>query len=240
MQNSLSHVPEGKWAFDESVADCFDDMLARSIPDYDGMRRLVSSLASHHLADNTYVVDLGCSLGAQLEPLIARHGAYARYLGVDCSEAMLARARERPGLKPYLSNGLLRLESCDLRREFPRVRGASVFLSVLTLQFTPIEYRVQLVRKVYESLRPGGVFLVVEKLFGQTAEADALFTRLYYERKGESGYSSESVRAKRESLEGVLVPLSARMNEQLLSDAGFARVECFWRWLNFAGFLAVR
>ena len=32
--------PQGKWAFDGEVARVFDDMLARSIPQYETMRGL--------------------------------------------------------------------------------------------------------------------------------------------------------------------------------------------------------
>ena len=56
----------------------------------------------------------------------------------------------------------------------------------------------------------------------------------------ENGYSAEEIERKRLSLEGVLVPVTARMNEDLLRSAGFDQVDCFWRWANFAGWLAIR
>jgi tRNA (cmo5U34)-methyltransferase len=201
-------------------------------------RRLVTEIAARYVKDNTFVVDLGCSLGAQLEPLVERFGAYARYLGADCSQPMLDGARDR--MRGYAECGLVQLQKIDLRSDFPRVHRASVFLSVLTLQFTPVEYRTRIASRVYERLNPGGAFVVVEKLLGATGESDELFTDLYYAHKSEQGYGPEEIARKRESLEGVLVPLTAQMNEQLLRDAGFARVECFWRWCNFAGFLAVK
>lgn len=34
--------------------------------------------------------------------------------------------------------------------------------------------------------------------------------------------------------------MTARFNEEMLTDAGFSHVECFWRWCNFAGWIAVR
>ena len=55
-----------------------------------------------------------------------------------------------------------------------------------------------------------------------------------------SKYSQDEIDAKRHSLEGVLVPVTARWNEDLLSTAGFDHVDCFWRWMNFAGWIAVR
>ena len=45
---SVGHMPGEKWAFDEAVAGCFDDMLARSIPQYDVMRDAVARIAARH------------------------------------------------------------------------------------------------------------------------------------------------------------------------------------------------
>ena len=45
---------------------------------------------------------------------------------------------------------------------------------------------------------------------------------------------------RRVALEGVLVPETASGNERLLRKAGFSDVECFWRWMNFASWVAVK
>jgi tRNA (cmo5U34)-methyltransferase len=37
----------------------------------------------------------------------------------------------------------------------------------------------------------------------------------------------------------VLVPLDAGQNQSLLKESGFRGVECFWRWMNFAAWVAV-
>ena len=58
--------------------------------------------------------------------------------------------------------------------------------------------------------------------------------------KRENGYTEEEIQRKRLSLEGALVPLTARMNEDMLRGAGFHEVDCFWRWMNFAGWIAVK
>ena len=36
------------------------------------------------------------------------------------------------------------------------------------------------------------------------------------------------------------MPVTAAWNEELLRTAGFGVVECFWRYLNFAAWVAVR
>ena len=35
-------VPQGKWVFDQDVADVFEDMLNRSIPGIDDMRETIN------------------------------------------------------------------------------------------------------------------------------------------------------------------------------------------------------
>lgn len=46
--------------------------------------------------------------------------------------------------------------------------------------------------------------------------------------------------ALRRSLENVLSPLEPAWNEAMLKQAGFCKVEMFWRCLNFCGWIAVK
>ena len=77
-------------------------------------------------------------------------------------------------------------------------------------------------------------------MLGSDAELDELFVELYQQMKRENGYTQEEIDRKRLSLEGRLVPVTGRWNEEMLLRAGFDRVDCFWRWMNFAGWIALR
>jgi tRNA (cmo5U34)-methyltransferase len=96
------------------------------------------------------------------------------------------------------------------------------------------------VRDVFLSTVDGGAFVLVEKVLGSTAESDAVLVAAYYDTKREAGYTDEEIDRKRLSLEGVLVPVTARWNEDMLSRTGFRDVECIWRTLNFAAWVAVK
>lgn len=230
-------LPQGKWEFDASVTDVFEEMLRRSIPQYDVMRKAVFEIASRFAKEKTTIVDLGCSRGDALDPLVSRFGAYNRFVGVEVSEPMLEAARKR--FQGYIDCGVVSIREMDLRHKFPPER-ASVILSVLTLQFTPIEYRLKIVREAFNALIPGGALILVEKILGASADLDAMLVDLYYGMKRDNGYSQEEIDRKRLSLEGVLVPVTASWNEQLLHQCGFSEVDCFWRYLNFAGWVAVK
>ena len=229
-------VPEGPWIFNEGVTKVFDNMLERSIPGYQDMRSLTSQLACRYAQPGTVILDLGCSRGGSLAPIIDKLGGLQKYIGVEISEPMRSACINRFA---HLSNLEIQILDTDLRKTFPKV-DASVILSVLTLQFIPIEYRQKILQSAFETLREGGVIILIEKILGSNAQLNSLFVDLYYEMKGNNGYTEEQINTKREALEGVLVPVTSEWNEQLLFGAGFNHVECFWRNLNFAGWIAVK
>lgn len=235
--DSTSHKPDGRWAFDESVTACFEDMLARSIPQYPVMRGLVTDLASRYRTKGTAIVDLGCSRGDALAPLVDRFGAANHFVGIEVSPPMLQAARER--FSGYIDSGVVSIENRDLRFDYPET-AASVTLSILTLQFIPIEYRQTILARVFENTLPGGALILVEKVLGATAAIDHAFVERYLAMKRENGYGDEEITRKRHALEGVLVPVTADWNVELLKGAGFRHVDCFFRWMNFAGWVAIK
>lgn len=230
-------APGQRWKFDADVAKAFDDMLERSVPQHDAMRQLVFDVADRYVQPGLDVVDLGCSRGEAMARFVREHGAHNRHVGLEVSAPMLEAARAR--FEGYINAGVVDVREHDLRKGYPSVRSC-VTLSVLTLQFVPVEHRQRVVRDVFKSLVSGGAFVLVEKVLGATADLDRAFVDLHHVLKAANGYSRDEIERKRLSLEGVLVPLTARMNEELLRDAGFREVDCFWRALNFAGWIAVK
>ena len=104
--DNRDHVlPEGKWQFDAEVTDVFEEMLRRSIPQYDVMRRAVFEIATRFAKEKTAIVDLGCSRGDALDPLISKYGAYNRFVGVEVSKPMLEAARKR--FQGYIDCGVV-------------------------------------------------------------------------------------------------------------------------------------
>lgn len=237
-QTPADHVmPEGPWRFDSEVTDVFDDMLQRSIPQYNAMRSVTHEVGSRFVKPGTAIVDMGCSRGESLASFVTAFGGSNEFIGLEVSEPMIAAARAKFAAHPHGSR--VTISRTDLRRDFPDVK-ASLVLSVLTLQFTPIEYRQRIIRRVFSSLAPGGAFILIEKILGASAQLDETFVELFLRLKRRNGYTQEEIDRKRLSLEGVLVPVTARWNELLLHEEGFAEVDCFWRHLNFAGWVAVK
>jgi tRNA (cmo5U34)-methyltransferase len=235
--SSLGHMPDGRWQFDAEVTRVFDDMLARSIPGIETMRKAVARASCRFVAPGTDIVDLGCSLGTAMAPLVERFAATNRFLGVDASEPMVETCRRR--FRTWIEASVVDIRRHDLRDGSPEA-DASVTLCILTLMFTPVEHRSRILAGIFAQTRPGGALILVEKVLGTNAVMNEVLTDLYYAHKRDMGYTTEEIDRKRLALEGVLVPLEAAWNEAMLREAGFRPVECFWRCLNFCGWLAVK
>lgn len=234
MQDQL--IPTEKWTFSHDVAAVFDDMLPRSIPGYDEMKRLVFEIGKQFITDNTNIVDFGCANGLTIEPFIKQF-KHNEYILNDVSSHMLVKCAER--YVKEIMQGIVAVKKHDLRH-IPQYSNVSLCLSVLTMQFIPVEYRPYLMNAIYDSLNVGGAFIIVEKVMGSHAELDEAFVRGYYDVKRKNGYSDKQIIAKRESLENVLVPLQADWNISMLQQAGFKKIDCFWRNLNFAAWIAIK
>lgn len=224
-------IAKSKWNFDSDVTEVFDDMLERSIPDYNVMRSLVYNVGKHYVRIGKTIIDIGCSNGNAIAPFIAKYGDDIECIMCDVSQPMIDKCRER--------FGNMDIRYHDITEGLPDA-DACLILGILTIQFTPIEYRQKIISSIYERLCKGGAFIFVEKVLGNTDELDDLFVSEYYRIKSDNSYTQEQIASKRKSLEGVLVPITAKWNEDMLKTAGFRKIDCFWRHLNFAGWVAIK
>jgi tRNA (cmo5U34)-methyltransferase len=232
-----NYIPAGTWLFTDDVADCFDDMLERSIPYYASMRELVYAVGRNFVLPGTTIVDIGCSNGINMAPFIAGFGACNRYALLDVSEPMLEKSRQK--YSGLIKRGIVDVLNMDVTKGLPQCE-TSLIMSVLSLQFTPIEYRQATIQRIYDLLLPKGAFIFVEKVIGDTDQLDRIFIDEYYSLKHRNGYSLEAIDAKRKSLEFSLVPVKEKYNVDMLRQGGFKAVECFWRALNFIGLVAAK
>lgn len=221
-----------KWEFDEEVTKVFDDMLERSIPNYHTMRDLTFQIGKKYVQPNTSIVDLGCSRGESLYPFLKLN---SEIVGIEISKPMYEVAKNR-----FKGCSNVKILNEDITVGLPKNIKSSLILSVLTLQFTPIEYRFNILKDCYNHLVDGGAIILIEKVLGNGSEVDNMLVDTYYEMKNKNNYTHEQIQNKRKSLEGVLVPVTSQWNEDLLKKTGFKDIECFWRCLNFSGWVAVK
>lgn len=220
-----------QFEFDESVASVFDDMLERSIPFYKEQIDLIAHFASLHLKEGGLVYDLGSSTG---NALFALHSLspQSQLVGIDSSSAMCERALLKA--QAYGSNARFICEDFLTFSFDP----CDVVIASWTMQFVRPLMREKMIKKIFESLKSGGVFLMSEKVLGSDKELTHSMIEYYHRYKITQGYTQFEINQKREALENVLIPYTLDENIDMLKNAGFSCVEVLFKWVNFALLIA--
>ena len=223
--------------FGKRTATVFDDMLHRSVPFYGEIQRMIGELAADFAVEGTNLYDLGCSTGntfLMLDPLVSKD---VRFVGVDSSPEMLAKAREK--LK---RQGVARPHEfiCADLNHGVQITNASVVIVTLTLQFIRPLYRHTLIKSIASGMNDQGCLILVEKVLPKDSMLNRLFIKYYYAFKERQGYSRMEIAQKREALENVLVPYRIEENQELLVSSGFNECDVFFKWYNFCGFIALK
>ena len=223
-----------QFEFDENVASVFDDMLDRSVPFYKDALELTSYFALKYTKENSTIYDLGCSTASTLIDIAQKSKDKLVLIGIDNSSAMLKRAKQ----KASAYNIDLTLINDDIFNiDF---KTSSVIISNYTLQFIRPLQREKLIKKIYDSLEVGGVFIFSEKTICEDKVLNKQFIDKYYEFKKTQGYSEFEIAQKREALENVLIPYTYEENKNMILDAGFTHFDCIFKWINFATFIAIK
>jgi tRNA (cmo5U34)-methyltransferase len=224
--------------FNADVANVFDDMLNRSIPFYGAIQQMIADFVDHFYIEGTRVYDLGCSTGSMMVALAQQVPRIKEIVGVDTSSAMIEKCIQRKAdLHGQLEPRLTFLQE-DLRQA--ELEHASAIIMNYTLQFVRPLYREKVVRRLYDALEPGGVLLLSEKVLEKSTDLSRLFIEMYYRFKRRQGYSDLEISQKREMLENVLIPYQVDEQVELLNSCGFSNVEIFFKWHNFASFIAIK
>lgn len=233
MKDKVFEKPiEKKFEFDEAVASVFDDMLSRSVPFYDEVRKLVIALILKEQLEGKKVLDLGSSTAKFLLDLHSKMDVKMHLKGLDNSQAMLDRAIQ----KCQAFGAEIELELADMLSY--DYKDEDIIVANYTLQFIRPMQRVELIKKLYQSLNEDGIFIFSEKVIFEDKKLDKELIDIYYEYKKEQGYSEYEIAQKREALENVLIPFTIEENIQMCKEAGFSQVSSVFQWANFITFVA--
>lgn len=218
---------------DQRVADVFDRHVALSVPEYDHVQRLVGKLSRFFLHDGAEVIDYGCATGRTIEDISRENaGRRVRYIGVDESAPMCAKASERLqtlGIEfDVLNSSLMRVQPTS---------KTSFIVAIYALQFMTIADRADALRMMAQA-RKGAGLIVVEKTTPDEPGFAVPFSDIHHDEKLAT-YSPEEVIGKTRSLRGVLRPMTMSDTESMLRDASW-KPQRFWQNLSFVGWVCTK
>jgi tRNA (cmo5U34)-methyltransferase len=232
VDDTITAVP-GEWRFDQDVSKAFDSHVRKSVPFYDEIQRMVIELSEYFVRDQSVVYDLGSSTGTTIQLLADAHAGKedVQFIGIDVSEFMINEARKK------MTRANVQFHHKNIM-DMDFSPAANFMTALFTLQFLTFADRRKLLTQIKQGLIEGGAFLFVEKVCAEHSSFEDIWMELYWDFKRRQGLTPEQIVEKANSIRGVLKPLTVEENRELLRQTGFSRVEIFFKWYNWAGFLA--
>ena len=212
----------------------FPDMIRRSVPGYDTVIPITGLLAARHLGTSGTAYDLGCSLGATTQAIIAQTSApNIRIVGYDNSVPMIE------GACAANTDPRARFEVLDIEQNLTQehLRHAKVIILNFVLQFFEPEARLVTLKTIKEALPDDGLLIVSEKVQAANPALDRYFNAQHLAWKSANGYSALEISQKRSALENVMRIDTEATHRQRFADAGFTEIVQWYRCLNWASFL---
>lgn len=166
------------------------------------------------------VLDLGTGDGRLLAALLADRPEMAG-VGIDFSDLMLARARER-----FDSDQSVELVKHDLAEPLPALGRFDAVVSSFAIHHVEHERKRSLYQEVFEMLEPGGVFANFEHVASPSPRLHAAF------------YAAIGVPIEEEDPSNRLLDVHTQL--EWLREIGFQDVDCYWKWLEMALLVGVK
>ena len=223
------------FAFDEQVVKVFPDMIKRSVPGYSTVIAMTGVLAGQYAQENSNCYDLGCSLGESSYAMMQQiKTPGCKIIGVDNSSEMITKCQAQ--LAAHHTNFDYELVCDDILNV--GLKNASVVVLNYTLQFIDVRRRDDFIKKVFDSLLPGGIILLSEKIKFEDPEKDRRMIDMHHQFKKANGYSDLEISQKRTALENVLLPETLDTHANRLTAAGFEPIDIWFQCFNFISLMA--
>jgi tRNA (cmo5U34)-methyltransferase len=212
----------------EEEAQEFDRIIVTLIPDYPRMVEALVAVIPFESSAPVRVIDLGCGTGTVAERVLASF-PNAQVTCLDLAENMIAMARAKLKHHPHVHYVAGDFNNFDLDGNYDVVVSSLALHHLMTN-----DDKRQFYRRIYGSLRSGGVLYNADVVLGSSDFLQAVYMqqwRIFMGRK-----------VSREEIEGKWIPKyeaedrPAKLTDQLawLAEIGFADVDVIWKNYNFA------
>lgn len=219
----------------------FDDHIENSIRGYGNLLDDVIGLSRYFVEEGTNVYDIGCSTGKLTQRMLESNKDFcydATYIGVEIAEGFFVDLEKR---KQTINDthpwSKVRFDCSDVRETV--FDNASLVTSIFTLQFMPKRHRQHVVENIYKGLNDGGAFIFSEKTICENANFQDMLTFNYYDYKRKS-FGTEDIMDKERTLRHMMKPNTWNEITDMLYNAGFNKIQPFWRNHMFVAAIAVK
>lgn len=227
------------WKFDKNVSKNFDQHVIQSIPFYKEFNNAIVSLSEFYMKENSTIYDLGCSTGNITTGLINLNLSHSLSIyAIDREASMLDIAKRKiKKLKKNKNTKIIFLKEDILKNKLLK---NNLTICSLVFPFFKITDQSKLLKKIYNALEGGGAIIILDKIKSEDVDFETFFNQIYYDFKLRKKIKSIDITRKAKSLRSVHSLKSQKETEAMLYKSGFKKIENFFKFMNFSGFIAVK
>ena len=211
----------------------YDELIQKLIPEYTKMHQLVVDLINIPDKEEITILDLGVGTGQTALCLFEKY-PNLNLVGVDISPKMIQQAKVR--LNKY--HDKIRFIEQDISKLDIKGRFDGC-VAVLSIHHLDEKQKPELFRKIFNLLDSDGVFVIGDIIKfdseEETRQKEEEWKRFLIQNLGEEEGQYWFDNYKEEDL-----PSSVPSQLKWLREAGFKKVECVWKYVNYAVFYGIR
>ncbi len=224
--SSTTNVRSEDLNYDHYENDKYDEDIKRVIPGYEDLHRTIEQSLTEFTATHaiTKVLDLGIGTGITAERIM-KLVPDAELTAVDFSDAMLQGAKRR--LQNYKVQWITGdYAEVDFGKDF------DVVISVIGMHHQTHEGKQAMFKKIFNALKPGGVFLFGDLMTHKDEKKAALSDAKHYHSLVEQAIDETTLTewAHHHKFLNLLAPVEDQI--QWLKEVGFTSVENKFEFLN--------
>jgi tRNA (cmo5U34)-methyltransferase len=228
------HGHEHVHDFDAERARRYDHMARQTLPGYEELHNMTSSLLGVDLGEEARVLVVGAGTGMELLTLAEQHPRW-RLTGVDPSAEMLTVARERLQERGWTDRVQLHVGHTH---GLPEAEYYDAATCLLVIHHLPTGEQRELLRQIARRLKSDAPFVVAE-MIGDTASPQfQRFLAAWKIRQQTFGAPAEEVEQRAQTMSSVVSFASEGSLRELLSTAGFADMKGFFTAYFYGGWIA--
>jgi tRNA (cmo5U34)-methyltransferase len=220
-------------AFDASTA-YYDNWMRMALPNFDEIFSVAVGLIPFDVAASISVLDLGAGTGLFSWHVLEKFPA-ARFTLCDLAPKMLEIAQQR--FQPYAGQFAYRVEDY---RQIVADQPFDLVISSLSIHHLTDEDKAALFQRVYDLLKPGGLFINVDQIKGPSDYWQQYYWDQWLQRVRRKGAAEDQIEAS--ILRRKTYDQEATLPDQLLwlNQAGFAQVDCVYKHAFIGVFCAIK
>jgi len=208
--------------------------------EYDGLRRILIPCFDDFYGTAVQVIPFERSKSLQVLDLGAGTGLYsgmvqalfpnAEFTLMDLALEMLEKAQTRfAGLDQSPKILIGDYTEADFGNSY------DLIISALSIHHLPDADKAKLYSRIYQALKPGGMFINADQVLGKTARLDKLYRQNWLDAVQALGVSTDDLAAAQKRMEfDRLAPLDLQLS--WLEAAGFQDVDCWYKNFSFVVF----